>query len=231
VRVLLADRGPQVNASGALKTVASAPLGRCLIAAAAIGFFVFGVSRLLGALRDDEPSAMSRLSTGCQGAFYLGLTWVPLSFALGSSSTGSEQSERTTTAKVLMLPGGRLLVLAAGLVVIGVCLWQVVTALKAGFTDSMRTEDAPRWVRVLVHVTGKLGIPFRALVFLPIGVFLVVSAAHADPKRAKGLDASMTALAHVMWGRLLLGVIAVGFVVFAVYTLLEMRYRDVDAGD
>jgi hypothetical protein len=202
-----------------------------LVAAAALGFLVFGISRLLGAVRDDDASVLSRLSTGCQGAFYLALTWVPLSFVLGSSSTGSEQSERTTTAKVLMLPGGRVLVLVAGLVVIAVCTWQVVTALKAGFTDSMRTEGAPRWVQALVRVTGKVGIPMRAAVFLPIGVFLVVSAAHSDPEKAKGLDATMTALARVLWGRVVLCLIVAGFVVFAVYSLLEMRYRDVDAGD
>lgn len=71
----------------------------------------------------------------------------------------------------------------------------------------------------------------RALVFLPIGVFLLLSAAHFDPKQAKGMDASLTALAHHTWGRALLGLVAAGFLVFAVYSVLETRYCDVDAGD
>jgi hypothetical protein len=231
VRVVVSARGPQVNASGALKTVAGAPLGRSVVVAAAVGFVAFGVSRILGALRDDEATRTSRLSTGLQGAFYLGLAWVPLSFALGSSKTGSEQQERSTTAKVLMLPGGRVLILLTGVIVVVTCLWQVVTAFQAGFTDSMRTDEAPEWVRRLVRITGKIGIPLRALVFLPLGVFLVVSGAQSDPQQARGLDASLTWLAGQLWGRLLLCLVAAGFVVFAGYSLLEMRYRDVDAGD
>jgi hypothetical protein len=231
LRVVLMDPGPQVNASGALRTVARAPLGRVLVAAAALGFLCFGISRLLGAFRDREAELLSRLSTGLQGVFYVCLTEVPASFVLGSRSSGSEQSERSTTSKVLSLPGGRLLLLLVGLVFIGVCLWQVVTALQTGFDTSMQTGDSPGWLQALVRLTGRVGITFRALVFLPVGAFLLVSAAHADPRRAKGLDASLVELAHQPWGRPLLCLVAAGFLVFALYSLLEARYRDVDAGD
>jgi hypothetical protein len=231
IRLLLMDSRPQVNASGALRTVARAPLGRGLIGLAALGFVAFGVSRLLGAFRDRDAGLRSRVTTGLQGLFYVCLTEVPASFVLGSSSTGSEQSQRSTTSSVLGLPGGRLLLLAAGVVFVGVCVWQVVTALRTGFDDSMRTRDAPAWVQLLVRVSGRVGITFRALVFLPVGVFLIVSAASSDPRRAKGLDATLAGLSRHAWGRGLLVLVAAGFVVFAVYSLLEARYRDVDAGD
>jgi hypothetical protein len=230
VRITVAAPGPQVNASGALRTVASAPLGRLLVAAAAAGFLVFGLSRLLGAIRDRDAAVTSRLTTGLQGVFYLCLSEVPLSFVLGNSSTGSEQSERSMTARVLMLPAGRALVLATGLVFVGVCLWQVVTALRTGFTESLAIGGLPGWARSLIRATGRIGITFRALVFLPVGVFLVVSGARSDPRQARGLDASLTGLARSGWGRLLLVLVAAGFVVFAAYTLIEARYRDVDAG-
>jgi len=38
-------------------------------------------------------------------------------------------------------------------------------------------------------------------------------------------------LAQNAWGRVLLGDVAAGFTVSATYSLLEARYRDVDAGD
>ena len=231
VRVMLADPGPQANASGALRTVASTPLGRLPIALAAVGFLGFGISRLLGAVRDREATMTSRLTTGLQGLFYIALTEVPASFALGSRSTGSEQQQRTTTERLMALPAGRAIVVALGVVVIVVCLWQAVTAARTGFTDSMRTGDASHGVQVLVRVTGRLGIVMRAVVFLPIGVFLVVAAVHYDPARAKGLDATLSTVAHHPWGRGVLGLIAAGFVVFAAYSMLEARYRDVDAGD
>ena len=231
VRLARMDSRPQVNASGALRTVSTAPLGRGLVLIGALGFLAFGVSRLLGALRDRDAGLTSRLTTGLQGAFYIGLTEVPLSFLLGSPSTGSEQAQRSTTSRLLSLPGGRLLAVAAGLGFVTVCLWQVLTAVRTGFDASMRTDDAPRWVRLLVRGTGRVGISFRALVFLPIGVFLVVSAARSDPGQAKGLDGSLVELAGHGWGRAMLALVAAGFVVFATYSVLEARYRDVDAGN
>jgi hypothetical protein len=231
VRVVVSASGTPANASGALRTVSATPLGALPVALAAVGFVGFGLARLLGAVRDRAASRTSRVTTGLQGLFYLGLAWVPASFALGSRSTGTEQQQRATTARVLMLPAGRLLVIAAGLVLIGVCAWQVVTALRSGFTTSLDTSQASTSVRLLVRITGKVGIVLRALVFLPIGVFLVVAGVRFDPQDAKGLDATLRSLAHEPLGRLMLCLVAAAFAVFAVYTLLEARYRDVDAGD
>jgi hypothetical protein len=230
VRVVVSAGGPPANASGALRTVSATPLGAVPVALAALGFLGFGLARLLGAVRDRAASRTSRVTTGLQGLFYLGLAWVPASFALGSRSTGTEHQQRATTARVLMLPAGRFLVIAAGLVLVVVCGWQVVTALRSGFTDSLDTEHASRPLRLLVRVTGKAGIVLRALVFLPLGAFLVAAGLRVDPSSAKGLDATVRSLAHEPAGRLLLLLVAASFAVFALYTLLEARYRDVDAG-
>ena len=229
-RIAFAQHGQQANAGGALRTVSATPLGRLPVALAAAGFLVLGVSRLLGAIRDRRAGWTSRIPTGLQGLFYVALTEVPASFALGNRTTGSDQQERTTTGRLLMLPGGRVLVVAAGVVFVAVCCWQLVTAARAGFTSSMRTEGSPSWVRLLVRVTGKVGIISRALVFLPLGIFLVLAGLWVEPRRAKGLNASLSELAAQPWGRGALVVIAAGFVVFALYTVLEARYRDVDAG-
>lgn len=231
LRILLLDPARPANASGALRTVAATPLGRLPVALAAVGFLAFGVSRLLGACRDTDASWTSRTTTGLQGVFFLALTSVPASFVLGSRSTGTEQQGRSTTGLLLRLPAGRVLVVCLGLVVILVCLWQVVTALRTGFTGSLRTERSPRWVRLLIRVTGRVGITMRALAVLPIGVFLIIAAFAADPNQAKGMDATLAALAEHPLGRVLLGIIAAGFFVFATYSLLEAGYRDVDAGD
>lgn len=231
VRVVVSASGPPANASGALRTVSATPLGAIPVALAAVGFVGLGLARLLGAVRDRASSRTSRVTTSLQGVFYLGLSEVPASFALGSRSTGTEHQQRATTAKVLMLPAGRSLVIVVGVVLVVVCGWQVVTALRSGFTDSLDIKRAPRAVRLLVRVTGKAGIVLRALVFLPIGVFLVAAGIRFDPNSAKGLDATLRGLAHDPAGRLVLLLVAAAFTVFAVYTVLEVRYRDVDAGN
>jgi Domain of Unknown Function (DUF1206) len=65
---------------------------------------------------------------------------------------------------------------------------------------------------------------------VPVGVFLVVAAVRADPDQAKGLDALLLDASRNGLGRALVVLAALGFAVFAVYSLLEARYRQVASG-
>src|SRR3954452_1597410 len=230
VAVTRGHGGRQANAHGALSVVAVDWWGLLAVLLTAVGFFVLGVARVAGALRDRELPSWRRTTTALQGAFYVALTWVPLSFVLGRRTTGSEQSQHAETARVLAWPGGRLLVIAVGLVVVVVCSWQIRTACTRDFTDGMGMSKRSPRVRRLITVVGVIGIVARALVFVPVGVFLVVAGAQANPRHADGLDATLAAVARRSWGPIGLGVVALGLVVFAAYSLLEARYRRVALG-
>jgi hypothetical protein len=220
--------GQQTNAHGALAAIAEQPLGMAVIAAAALGFLVLGVVRIAGAVRDRQADRRQRVLTAAQGAFYAALTYVPLSFLFGSRSTGSEHAQHNQTAAVLGWPGGRALVVAAGLVVLAVCAYQIKSAVTQDFTDGLDLRSAPRWVCRIVEVAGSVGIVARAVVFVPIGIFLIVAAVQSDAAHAKGLDAELALVARQSWwGPAVLVVVALGLVVFALYSGLEARYRRV----
>jgi hypothetical protein len=113
-------------------------------------------------------------------------------------------------------------------VFLGVCAYQIRSALRQDFTDGLDLERASRWVRPVVEAAGTVGIFARALVFLPVGIFLIVAALQSDPQHAKGLDASLAALARQSWwGPAVLGLVALGLTIFSGYSLLEARYRRV----
>lgn len=220
--------GTKTNANGAMSVIASTVLGKAALAAAGLGFLALGVVLIAGAVRDREPDWWRRVGTGLQGLFYAGLTYVPLSFLFGSQQTGSERAQRQQTASVLSWPGGQLLVIGIGLVVLGVCAAQIRMALTQDFEERLQLRGAPRWVCWLVEAAGTVGLAARAVVFLPIGVFPIVAAVQADPQHSKGLDAELALLARQSWwGPALLGLVAAGLVVFALYSALEARYRRV----
>ena len=220
--------GRQTNANGAMSVIAETVLGKVALGAAALGFVAFGVVRVAGAVRDGKAEWWRRVAVGLQGLFYVGLAWAPLSFLFGNRQTGSEQAQKQQTASALSWPLGRELVVIVGLVVIGVFAFQIRTALTDDYKDGLDLRQAPRAVRRLVDVVGTVGLVARAVVFLPIGVFLIVAAVKADPQHSKGLDAELAMLARQSWwGPALLWVVAVGLVVFAVYSGLEARYRKV----
>ncbi len=220
----------EANANGALTQVVRAPVGFVLLAGAALGFAVFGVVRIAGAVRDHRHGRLRRVSTAGQGLVYLGMAAATTSFVLGSRGTGSEQQQRSTVARVIGLPFGRALLAVIGLVVLGMCAWQVVVAVRGHFTDGLVDEEMGERARLATLLTARIGIPARALAIAPVGLFLLVAAARADPEQAKGLDALLLEASRNPVGRILVVLAAAGFVVFAVYSLLEARYRQVSAG-
>ena len=231
VAQLAAGGGKQANANGALTTIASSPGGLAAIAVTAAGFLAFGIARVLGAVRDDHPSFWSRTATFVQGLFYIALTWVPLSYALGKHASGSEQQHQRAASGLLRLPAGRELLFALGLIVVGVCVHQFWTGVDQDYAKGMDTKRSPRWVRGLIRASGTVGIPARAAVFFPTGVFFMISAVQSNPQHADGLDKELASLAGHDWGVAVLALVGLGLAIFALYSFLEARYRAVLRAD
>ena len=217
----------EADANGALSLVSRPFIGKVAIAAVALGFVMFGVARLIGALQDQSVSLARRWMTGGQGLFYLLLAYVPCAFLAGNHQTGSQGQQQQTTARVFDLPGGRWLVLTLGVVVIAVCVGQIRAALHHEFRQGLQLEGASGLTRRLVDAAGVLGIGSRSLVFLPLGVLMIISAAEADPRKALGTDGEILRLAGHTWGQVALCFVCAGLAVFVIYSGIETRYRRV----
>lgn len=222
--------GKQSDANGALRLVASKPLGMAVLALAALGFAAYGVIRLLGAFRDRKPSRLRRLSTAGQGLWYFVMAAITCEFLLGKWSVGSEQQHDSTSAKILGLPGGRWVLAGVGVIVVCVCSWQVLTAVRGDYADGLELDQLPALLRLPGRVVGRIGIPARALAVAPVGIFLVLAGVEANAGASQGLDAYLSHLAAHPWGRAVVLLVAAGFVVFALYSLVEARCREVAAG-
>lgn len=223
--------GRQANANGALQVVAGTALGRLALLGAAVGFAAFAAVRAAGAFGDHRPSLLRRMTTLGQATFYLAMAGGTAAFLWGDRKTGSEQQQEDRTAALLTMWAGRWLVAGIGLAVLLVCAWQLRLAWSGGFTDSLRTEEMGPRVGRGVRWLGGVAIAGRALAVAPVGVFLILAAVRADPRESKGLDAYLAELTRPTLGRVVVWLVAAGFLAFAVYTVVEARYRAVHAGD
>jgi Domain of Unknown Function (DUF1206) len=230
IAVLGGQGGKQADTNGALQLVSQTVAGKVAVGAAGVGLVGFGAMRLTAGWLDLDADRSDRVITMLQGLLYLGLAYIPASFLFGDHSTGTEHQQHSNAARLLGFPGGQELVVIAGLVVIGMLGWQIRTAVTGDYEDTMQLADASLVMKRVVHVVGRLGIVARALVFMPVGAFLVVAGIQYDPDHADGLDGELLALSHHAWGLAVISVAALGLVVFAAYTFLEARYRDVTAG-
>lgn len=223
--------GTQANANGALTSVAARPAGWVALAGAAAGFAAFGVMRLAAAYGDASVGRLRRLTTAGQAVFYLAMAVMTVAFLVGDRATGSTQQQDSTALLLVGSTGGRLVLAVAGAAVVGVCLWQLRLAVQGGFRDSLGTVAQGGRLETAAHVVGRVGIVARAAAVLPLGALLVLAAAQSRPRAARDLDQLLDGLVRDPVGHLLVWLVAAGFGIFALYSFLEVRYREVDAGD
>jgi hypothetical protein len=120
-----------------------------------------------------------------------------------------------------------VIVAIAGVVLIGVALYQLYKGLAQKFLDDAKTGEMSPGVRKGYTALGVVGHCARAVVFALIGYGLVKAAMDYDPQKAVGLDGALRKLAQASYGPVLLGIVAAGLVMFAAYSLADARYRKV----
>jgi hypothetical protein len=223
--------GKTTNQTGALAEISQQSGGKILLVLMAIGLFGYAFWRLLRAAVGHGPEQTDdikeRLKGLDSGIAYASLFITCLSILFGSSSSGGSGSPDKTTGGVLGWPGGQVIVAIAGLVLIGVGLYQGYEGVRMKFLEKSKTEEMSENTEKVFTSLGVAGHLARMVVFALIGYFLMKAAIDFDPEKAVSVDGALAALARPSYGPVLLGVVAVGMVAFAAYSVADARYRRV----
>jgi hypothetical protein len=232
-QIAFGDTGEKADRQGALHAVARQPMGRLLLGLVAVGMAGYATWQLVLAVADpgdkgDDASGLAKRA-GCVGRaaiYFAGVaTALPLALGRGGSSGNREQD---WTAKALELPGGRWLVGAVGMAIIGAGLWNGWKGVSGKWSKKLDTSEMAtaekRWAEPIA-VGGLIG---RMLVFSLVGGFLVRAAVRYDPNRGVGLDAALKEVRGKAYGPWALLAFAVALMLFGVFSLLQARWRRVD---
>jgi len=227
LKLALGQGGKLTNQQGALHTVAQQPFGKILLGLVAAGLGGYALWRFVRAAIGHGPegsdSTIDRVAALASGIVYLALCIIAISILTGSN--GSSGTPAKATAGVLGWPAGTWIVGIAGLIMIGVGLYQGYRGVSKDFLDDSKTEEMNPRMRRWIGRIGMFGHLARMIVFTLVGIFLVKAAVDYNPKAAIGLDGALAKLAHHSYGPLLLGIVAVGLIAFAVYSFSDARYR------
>jgi hypothetical protein len=221
---------PQADRTGALQAVANEPFGKFVLWLLVVGFAAMALWRFAQALYGvhgrvthrgfDEVMAFGR------GVLYTVFFVGTLRFVQHNQLPQStNQQSQDFTAQAMKHSGGRLLVAVLGIVVVLAGLYLIKTGLTRSFLRDLNLSGASSATRKTVERLGVVGNVARGLVFGGIGVFLVDAAWKYDATKAKGIDATLRTFAHTPLGPWLLAVVAVGFVLFGVYSAFEARWH------
>jgi hypothetical protein len=229
LKLALGSGGKATNQQGALETIAREPFGRVLLVVVAIGLAGYAFWRLVSAAvgpRDDADDGVhKRVAAVASGIVYAALCFTAVKIVFGAHATSAASNPKHATAGVLGWPGGPALVTIAGVILIGVGLFQGYQGVGRKFCEEANTNEMGTGVRRTYVGLGVVGYLARMVVFLLVGYGAIKAALDYNPRNAVGLDGALQKLAHSSDGPLLLGIVAAGLIGFALYCVADARYR------
>jgi len=226
-KLAIGHGGKLTNQQGALHTVAQQPFGKLLLTLVAIGLGGYSLWRLIRAAighgREGSDTDFERIAGFASGIAYGTLCVLAIKILLGSG--GGTGNTKKATAGVLGWPGGVWIVGIAGAVMIGVALYQGYRGITKKFFDDSKVEQMSPRMKEWIGRLGLIGHLARMVVFGLVGIFLIKAAVDYNARAAVGLDGALAKIVHRSYGPLALGVVAVGLIAFALYSLSDARYR------
>jgi hypothetical protein len=235
VQIAFGSAGKRADTSGALHAVAKHPGGIVVLWLLAVGFAGLAIWRFAevayGQAGPGGRTAGKRLGSLARAVLYAFICGSVVSFILGTGgrASGNKQS-KDLTARLMAHGGGRWLValIGAGLAAAGIGL--AVYGIRGRFIKHLHMAQMSRRAAKVVKILGVLGYVARGVVCCIAGAFLIDAAVSFNPQKAQGIDGSLLKLATTPLGPGLLVAVALGLVIFGIYSGCEARWRQVEPG-
>lgn len=209
----------QADQSGALAAIAGQPFGKALLWVVVVGSAMLTIWYLTE-LVAPRQEITDRVKAVAKAGIYAAIAWSAARFATGGASRGSsEEQTQDFTQRLMSVPAGQWLVIAIGLVVVGVGILYARKGITTGFREDLEEDpgEAACWV-------GRVGYVAKGVALALVGVFFLVAAWRQEAEEAQGLDGALKSLKGQPYGPYLLTLVALGLVAFALYCLIRARH-------
>jgi hypothetical protein len=227
--------GGSADQSGAMSTLAGQPFGKPLLWVLAVGLVALAAWQLAEVLRhrsglqssgDAKKKAAGKIvKSVSKTVVYILLAVTAIKFATGGGKSSSQQ-QQDTVAGVFGWPGGRFLVVVAGLVLIGVGAYHVRKGITKRFLKEIDTARASAGQRRVIERLGQVGYPAKGVALALVGALLGWAAITFDPEKAGGLDGAMRTLLDAPFGKVLLTLVALGIAAFGIFSFFRARFPE-----
>lgn len=227
IQIAFGHGNHEADQRGAFADIKQHTLGATLLWALALGFVAYALWRLTEAVfgsAAEGKRAGPRAKSATRAVVYAVLSASTFSFILGTSTQSQAQQQATFTARAMKHTGGRFLVAAVGAVVVVIGLAMIFEGVSRKFEQQLDMGELTGRTRSVVVGMGVIGTIARGIVFTLAGALVIDAAVSYDAQKSTGLDGALRTLADRAYGPWLLGVVALGLVVFGLFGLAEVRW-------
>ncbi|MBF9239184.1 DUF1206 domain-containing protein [Hymenobacter sp. BT683] len=221
-------RGERADREEAVQRLQDLPAGNVLLGLIALGLLGYIVWRFTQAIIDTESKGAdakgigTRIWYAASGLVYSGLALYAARLALNGSAEKGGNTSKTLTATVLGWPGGEWLIMLAGVVVIGIAIYQMYRAYSGKFQKDVNASGLSAGQQQLVYRAGQVGFTARGVVLAILGYFLLKAGQQSRASAVGGTDEAFDFLAAM--GPAVLGVVAAGLVAYGLFMLVQAKY-------
>jgi hypothetical protein len=223
------DRAGHASGKGAIRELAEQPFGLVVVWLVAVGLLLLALWRAIEALvghREDEGFTRTRrrLTSAGRTVVYGYLAWSAFSIALGGGSSGG--GTESTTARLMSQPGGQVLVATVGVVIVAIGVALVRRAWTDRFAEEMDQRGLQGTSGTVYVWLGKIGTVSKGAAFGIVGALFGWAAVTHEPDKSGGLDQALAELLDKPLGPYLLAVIALGFVAYGAFCVIQAWHFD-----
>ena len=221
--------GETTDLSGSLVFLTGNALGKVVLIVAAIGLAAYSLWGFIRAIFDplhrgsNASGYAARLGFVSSAVSYAAIVFLALQLLAGSGAPSGDSTQKTI-ASVLTHPAGGALTILIGLIAIGIGFGQFLEAYRATFAQDLKGAEMSQSERTWAIRFGRFGMFARGVTFLVIGWFVVQAGIHQDPAQAQGFGGAFQFLLGQPFGRVVLGVIALGFVALGLHSFACARW-------
>ena len=229
IQLALGEKADSASNSGAMQYLAEQPLGGVLVWLVAVGMFLLVVWRLLEfafGYRDesDETKRWRKRATSLgKAVIYGAIGWSAVQTATGSGG-GKGGGTDSTTAKLMQLPGGQLIVGAVGIAIIAYGGSLVYRGWTEKFREHLDAQgqsgtDGSAYVKL-----GKAGYIAKGISIALVGGLFGYAAITHQPKKSGGLDQALQTVLEQPFGQVLLIAIGLGIAAYGIFCFARAKH-------
>jgi hypothetical protein len=226
------EAGSTTDQAGALQVLHRSPAGGALLWLLAVGLAGLALWQAVEVVRHHvrlpAPGAQRRKALGQlvktvgTALLYGFLAVSAVRAALGDGQRRSDEEQ--TVRGVLGWPGGQVLVVAVGVVVVGIGVYMIRKGLRSDFTGEIDLDAVVPPLRGVTHRCIQVGFALKGVALALVGTVVAGAAVMFDPASATGLDGALRAVAAEPYGQWVLTVVAAGLASFTAYCAVRARH-------